>query len=77
MTIATSPTQPLLLDVSTTTLTVTQEQFLSLCIQNPDLRLELIPNRELIVMPRTLSVLHMPANLCISQIDRFSSFSRC
>ena len=56
MTIATSPTQPLLLDVSTTTLTVTQEQFLSLCIQNPDLRLELTPNRELIVMPPTLPI---------------------
>ena len=56
MTIATSPTQPLLLDVSTTTLTVTQEQFLSLSIQNPDLRLELTPNRELIVMPPTLPI---------------------
>ena len=56
MTIATSPTQPLLLDVSTTILTVTQEQFLSLCIQNPDLRLELTPNRELIVMPPTLPI---------------------
>ncbi len=60
MTITTSsPTapvnaQPLLLDVSTTTLTVTPEQFLSLCIKNPDLRLELSPNRELIVMPPTL-----------------------
>jgi Uma2 family endonuclease len=61
MTIATSPTspvntQPLLLDVSTTTLTVTPEQFVSLCIQNPDLRLELTPNRELIVMPPTLPI---------------------
>ncbi len=54
----TSPvnTQPLLLDVSTTILTVTPEQFISLCIQNPDLRLELTPNRELIVMPPTLPV---------------------
>jgi Uma2 family endonuclease len=53
MTIATAPiidTQPLLLDVSNTTLTVTPEQFDVLCIDNPDLRLELTPNRELIVM---------------------------
>jgi Uma2 family endonuclease len=61
MTIATAPTteidtQPLLLDVSTTTLTVTPEQFLSLCIQNPDLRLELTPNQELIVMVPTLPI---------------------
>jgi Uma2 family endonuclease len=44
-------TQPLLLDVSNTTLTVTPEQFDRLCIDNPDLRLELSPSRELIVMP--------------------------
>lgn len=55
MTIAIAPTspidtQPLLLDVSNTTLTVTPEQFDRLCIDNPDLRLELTPNRELIVM---------------------------
>jgi Uma2 family endonuclease len=55
MTIATAPTtsvdtQPLLLDVSNTILTVTPEQFDRLCIDNPDLRLELTPNRELIVM---------------------------
>jgi Uma2 family endonuclease len=53
MTIATEPTtdtQPLLLDVSDTTLTVTPEQFDVLCINNPDLRLELTPNQELIVM---------------------------
>ncbi len=53
MTIAIAPTidpQPLLLDVSDTTLTVTPEQFDRLCINNPDLRLELTPNRELIVM---------------------------
>jgi Uma2 family endonuclease len=61
MTIATSitspvNTQPLLLDVSTTILTVTPEQFISLCIKNPDLRLELTPNRELIVMPPTLPI---------------------
>ena len=61
MTIATVPTspvniQPLLLDVSTTTLTVTPEQFVSLCLKNPDLRLELTPNRELIVMVPTLPI---------------------
>jgi Uma2 family endonuclease len=61
MTIATilnSPvnTQPLLLDISTTTLTVTPEQFVSLCLKNPDLRLELNPDRELIVMPPTLLI---------------------
>jgi Uma2 family endonuclease len=55
MTVATAPiisvdTQPLLLDVRNTTLTVTSEQFDLLCIDNPDLRLELTPNRELIVM---------------------------
>lgn len=53
MTIATAPaidTQPLLLNVSNTTLTVTTEQFDLLCVDNPDLRLELTPNRELIVM---------------------------
>jgi Uma2 family endonuclease len=55
MTIATTPTieiesQPLLLDVSDITLIVTSEQFDALCTKNPDLRLELTPNRELIVM---------------------------
>jgi Uma2 family endonuclease len=53
MTIATAPiidTQALLIDVSNTTLTVTPAQFDLLCIDNPDLRLELTPNRELIVM---------------------------
>jgi Uma2 family endonuclease len=53
MIIATAPTidtRPLLLDVSNTTLTVTSAQFARLCIDNPDLRLELSPNRELIVM---------------------------
>jgi Uma2 family endonuclease len=58
---ATAPTsqvniQPLLLDVSTTTLTVTPEQFVSLCLKNPDLRLELTPNEELIVMVPTLPI---------------------
>ena len=53
MTIATAPIidpQPLLLDVSNTTLTVTPAQFDLLCVDNPDLRLELTPNQELIVM---------------------------
>ncbi len=58
MTIATTPiapleTQPLLLDVSNTTLTVTPEQFDLLCADNPDLRLELTRNRELMVMAPT------------------------
>lgn len=58
MTIATAPItgidiQPLLLDVSTTTLTVTPEQFASLCLKNPDLRLELTPDFKLIVMAPT------------------------
>jgi Uma2 family endonuclease len=55
MTIATDrsipvETQSLLLDVSDTTLLVTPEQFDVLCANNPDLRLELTPNGELIVM---------------------------
>jgi Uma2 family endonuclease len=55
MTIATAPiieidTQPLLLDVSDITLIVTSEQFEALCTKNPDLRLELTPDLELIVM---------------------------
>ncbi len=58
MTIATAPaaqteTQPILLDVSNTILSVTPEQFDRLCIDNPDLRLELTPNLELIVMAPT------------------------
>jgi Uma2 family endonuclease len=58
MTIATGSnppvdTQPLLLDVSHTTLTVTPDQFDRLCIDNPDLRLELTPDRKLIVMAPT------------------------
>ncbi len=58
MTIANAPTvsvntQPLLLDVSNTLLTVTPAQFDRLCIDNPDLRLELNRNRELIVMAPT------------------------
>jgi Uma2 family endonuclease len=51
MTIATSTdTKTLLLDVSNTTLNVTPEQFDRLCIDNPDLRLELTTDRQLIVM---------------------------
>jgi Uma2 family endonuclease len=64
MTIATAPstpntavetqdTQPLLLDVSNTRLTVTSEQFDRLCIDNPNLRLELTPDLKLIVMAPT------------------------
>ena len=53
--IATAPTlaQTLLLNVANTTLTVTPEQFDLLCIDNPDLRLELTRNHELIVMAPT------------------------
>ena len=42
---------PLLLDVSDTSLHVTSEQFDRLCLKNPDLRLELTKDGELIVMP--------------------------
>ncbi len=41
----------LLLDVSDTSLHVTSEQFDRLCLNNPDLRLELTKDGELIVMP--------------------------
>jgi Uma2 family endonuclease len=55
MTVASKPhqsidAQPLLLDVSNVKLSVTPEQFDRLCIHNPDLRLELTQNGELIVM---------------------------
>jgi Uma2 family endonuclease len=56
MTLATysSTTEPLLLDVSNTTLhIITPEQFDKLCLDNPDLRLELTKDQELIVMPPT------------------------
>jgi len=43
----------LLLNISNTTLHVTPEQFDSLCMDNPDLRLELTKDKELIVMPPT------------------------
>jgi Uma2 family endonuclease len=53
MTLSTFRTQiePLLLDVSDTSLHVTSEQFDRLCLNNPDLRLELTKDGELIVMP--------------------------
>jgi Uma2 family endonuclease len=53
MTITTSPIEhtPLLMDVSNTVLHVTPAQFDELCIHNPDLRLELTKDGELIVMP--------------------------
>jgi ubiquinone/menaquinone biosynthesis C-methylase UbiE len=43
-------TPSLLLDVSDTTLIVTPAQFDVLCAKNPDLRLELTPNGELIAL---------------------------
>ncbi len=49
-------TQTLRLDVSNTTLTVTSAQFDRLCIDNPNLRLELTADRELMVMPPTFSI---------------------
>nr|WP_299492550.1 Uma2 family endonuclease [Acaryochloris sp. IP29b_bin.137] len=45
--------QPLLLNVSNASLTVTPEQFDRLCLDNPDLRLELTAERKLIVMAPT------------------------
>jgi Uma2 family endonuclease len=45
--------EPLLLDVSNTTLHVTPEEFDSLCVNNPSLRLELTKDKELIVLPPT------------------------
>lgn len=55
MTVANTPTTginrlPLLLNVSNASLTVTPEQFDRLCLDNPDLRLELTADRKLIVM---------------------------
>ncbi len=49
----TIPRPPLMLDVSHTKLMVTPEYFDQLCIDNPDLRLELTKDGELIVMPPT------------------------
>jgi Uma2 family endonuclease len=45
--------RPLLLDVSNAVLSVTPEHFDQLCIDNPDLRLELTKDGELIVMAPT------------------------
>jgi Uma2 family endonuclease len=58
MTVTTTPptqieAQQLLLDVTNTQLTITSEQFDRLCIDNPDLRLELTPESALIVMAPT------------------------
>jgi Uma2 family endonuclease len=46
-------TEQLLLNVSNTILHITPEEFDSLCLDNPDLRLELTKDKELIVMPPT------------------------
>jgi Uma2 family endonuclease len=43
-------TKPLLLDVHSITLRITHEEFEKLCLDNPDLKLELTANGELIVM---------------------------
>lgn len=56
MTIATAPklsVDSLLLNVSHAKLTVTPEYFDQLCLDNPDLRLELTKDGELIIMPPT------------------------
>jgi Uma2 family endonuclease len=56
MTIATAPkssADSLLLNVSHAKLTVSPEHFDQLCLDNPDLRLELTKDGELIVMPPT------------------------
>jgi Uma2 family endonuclease len=50
---APAATQPLFLDISGTTLHVTAVEFDRLCQRNPDLRLELTKDGELIVMPPT------------------------
>lgn len=43
-------TQPFLLDTHSITLRITHEEFEKLCLDNPELRLELMANGELIVM---------------------------
>jgi Uma2 family endonuclease len=55
MTVTTSirNTEQLLINVSNTLLHITPEEFDSLCLDNPDLRLELTKDKELIVMPPT------------------------
>jgi Uma2 family endonuclease len=50
---ADTQTQPLLLNVSNTVLHVSASEFDSLCLDNPDLRLELTKDQELIVMSPT------------------------
>jgi len=52
-TISPIDSQPLLINVSSTVLTVTPEQFDRFCIDNPDLRLELTADGRLIVMAPT------------------------
>ncbi len=47
--------EPLFLNIRTTQLHVTPEQFEQLCQANPDLRLELTSSGELIVMPPTFA----------------------
>lgn len=46
-------TQPLLIDISNSTVHITPEQFDRLCVDNPDLRLELTKDGQLIVMAPT------------------------
>jgi Uma2 family endonuclease len=53
VTALTSSADALLLNVSHVKLTVTPEHFDQLCLDNPDLRLELTKDGELIVMPPT------------------------
>ncbi|BAZ46622.1 hypothetical protein NIES4102_36580 [Chondrocystis sp. NIES-4102] len=55
MTITTdvNDTEPVFLNVSNTILHVTPEEFDSLCIDNPNLRLELTKDNQLIAMPPT------------------------
>jgi Uma2 family endonuclease len=48
--------QPLLLNVRDVKLKVTPEHFDRLCIQNPDVQLELTEEGELIVLPPTETV---------------------
>jgi Uma2 family endonuclease len=48
-----SKAEPLLLNVSNTVLHVSSDEFDSLCLDNPDLRLELTKDQELIVMSPT------------------------
>jgi Uma2 family endonuclease len=52
-TFSTTQTEPLLLNISNTVLHVSASEFDSLCLDNPDLRLELTKDQELIVMSPT------------------------